>query len=163
MLRVILMAWCVVLCAGCNAADTVPAKSAAAVAATVNAAPVTAAAVAIRFSATEQSGQFDLENTGADVSVRSRLQVEKRVGDQWRPVASELYVADACMPSEPPTCRTFKAKEKVRLLRYEGFTCSMACPPGCMANAQLSPGSFRLVALSCDGTQRFVSAGFDLK
>ena len=170
-MRLIFAACFVVLCAGCNAADTAPAETPAetpakaptASAAARNIATAPPAAAAVRFNATGQSGQFDLESTAAEVSVRTRLQVEKRVADQWRPVASELYVANACMETEPPTCRTLKSRDKIRLLPYEGFTCSMACPPGCMANAKLSPGNFRLVALSCDGTQRFTSGEFELR
>ncbi len=151
MMRLLVAGLFAVLGAGCNAADNAPTGTGSV---DMN---------ALRFSPTGQSGRFDLENTGAEVSLRSRLQVEKRVDGQWRPVASELYIADTCSASEPPACRKLKSGEKIRLLRYQGFTCNMDCPPGCMANAQLSPGTFRLIALSCDGTQRVLGGEFDLK
>lgn len=110
----------------------------------------------------DKPGKFEVENTGPDISLRSRVEVQKHRGGVWAAVASDVRLEEACSAEAPGQCRVLKTGGKIQPLAYDGFTCNSKCPPGCKGNAYLGPGEFRIVIHSCDGQRRFLGPAFGL-
>lgn len=108
-------------------------------------------------------GSFEVENRGPDLEVQWALGVEKQKSGSWVAVASQLSLQENCTTARNGKCRLIKKGEKIRPMPYEGYTCDMKCPPGCMANVRLAPGTFRIIVSTCDGSRRFFGPAFHLE
>jgi len=109
-------------------------------------------------------GAFEIENTGDDIELDGRVRIERKEGDEWRPLPNyiELSLIEKCEEQKTSSCMTLSKGGKMSPVPWTGFSCKIQCFKACRKDAYLGPGTFRFVVSSCDQKQKFYGSEFEL-
>jgi len=119
--------------------------------------------VAIGIKTLAAPGAFELRNEGsAEVSLLRSLAVEKKSGEKWEPAPVTLQLIESCAEKPASECITLAPRAVFRPVPWNGYSCGGQCPEPCRANVYLGPGTFRVVATTCDRKHHFPSPAFTL-
>jgi hypothetical protein len=114
----------------------------------------------------DMPGAFEIENTGDDTELDSQVTIERKEGEEWRPLPShiQLQLIENCetKKTSPSSCLKLGKGEKIAPVPWTGFSCRVQCFKACRKNGYLGPGTFRFVVSSCDKKQKFYSPDFNL-
>ena len=107
-------------------------------------------------------GAFEVVNEGGEVSLSSRVQVERLVNGAWRNEGTDMELVCTYDPLKIPTCVTLRDGEHLRPLPWNGNSCGSQsqCAAICRGNATLPPGTFRFVVTLCSGDKSFAGPAF---
>ena len=115
----------------------------------------------VRIDLGSRFGQFSVVAPAAQVSVSTRIEVERLLGGIWRESGVKtLMLREDCSPEPPrvPACRTLEPGQAVKVRPWTGYICNAQCPVGCHGEGFAQPGeTFRIVVQSCDGAQNWFS------
>lgn len=110
-------------------------------------------------------GGFEIENTGDDTELDGRVSIERKEGEEWRPLPNhiQLELIENCDAKKTSaTCLNLRKGEKISPVPWTGFSCNVQCFKACRKNGYLGPGTFHFVVSSCDKKQKFYSPDFNL-
>ena len=119
-------------------------------------------ASALQISNLEKPGSVAVSNNGPTIRVKRRLIVEQETEGEWRSTGAYVDLVGRCIGPSNENCRQLSAGEIVRIVPWNGFSCSGQCMRPCRSNSYLGPGKFRFVVVTCDSKQRFVGESFAL-
>ncbi len=105
-------------------------------------------------------GAFEVVSEGDEVSLSSRVQVQRLINGAWQNEPSDIRLVQYCIPPQVPPCVTLHDGEHLRPPPWNGLTCASQCPTGCRANITLPPGTFRFVVTLCSGDKSFAGPAF---
>jgi hypothetical protein len=110
----------------------------------------------------EKPGAAIVENHGPPVVAASKILVERKQGSGWiaSPVLFDLVTS--CSTDAVPDSIGLPAGAMLKLVPWNGYTCSGQCPRSCRSNHYAGPGIFRFVVFRADHSKRFTGPEFVL-
>jgi hypothetical protein len=104
--------------------------------------------------------QIRIEGHGEEPAVlSSTLSVERKVGETWAPITTELFLRSDC-DTEVPDCVTLIRGAELRPPIWRGMSGQGQC--ACEICIPLEAGEYRVVAKSCDQGHSIESESFAL-
>ncbi|QYE33266.1 hypothetical protein KZX46_00140 (plasmid) [Polymorphobacter sp. PAMC 29334] len=97
-------------------------------------------------------GSLNIANRGGGpVTIARAIGVERRDRDGWTAVHTEFNAVSSCpIPGRPVLAAkaavSIPAGGNLKVVPWQGYTCSGQCENACMADIYLGPGTFRFVA-----------------
>ena len=113
-------------------------------------------------------GSLILANRSAGpIMIARAIGVERRDGTSWTAVRTEFNAVSSCpMPGRPAPAPTsvvsIPTGRSLKVVPWQGYTCSGQCEAACMANLYLGPGTFRFVATVLPVRARVLGPSFAL-
>jgi hypothetical protein len=107
-------------------------------------------------------GAFEIVNEGDEISLSTKVQVQRLQGGRWENEVTDLQLVRACNVPAPSDCITLKAREVLQPPAWNGLACASQCAAGCRGNMSLPPGTFRFVIAACSGSASVVGPPFDM-
>jgi hypothetical protein len=108
-------------------------------------------------------GTFEVVNEGSEVSLSSRVQVQRLFNGAWQNEPTDLHLVRSCDSPQVPACVTLRRSERLRPPPWNGLSCASQCAESCRANIMLPPGTFRFLVASCSGDWSIVGPAFNME
>ncbi len=111
-------------------------------------------------------GSLTIANRGtAPVTIARAIGVERRDRDGWTAVHTEFNAVSSCpIPGRPVLAPkavvSIPAGGSLKVVPWQGYTCSGQCENACMADVYLGPGTFRFVATALPMRERVPGSNF---
>jgi|GEM_PF-1442000 len=107
-------------------------------------------------------GSFEVVNEGGEISLLSRVQVQRLFNGAWHNESTDVRLVRSCDSSQIPNCITLHSGERLQPPPWNGYSCSSQCSASCRANVVSPPGTFRFLVTSCSGDWSIAGPAFDM-